>query len=360
MKLMRFTAESTHKAMLKVHAALGSAALIHATNTLEDGVEIIASSDQEIQEETTKVTELDILKTIQQNWESLRLEIENLKKQIDQQSWMDALDDSPADQRYIINTHLQKLGFSQNFRQPFIDTFLKTIKRGGTPRKNQINKALEKMLILEEYELIDDNLICALVGPTGAGKTTTITKLAKRYVEKHGHETLGVITTDYRDVSLSNQLLNYCHYQNIDLEYVNDANELSVALCEMRKKNLILIDTGGVNPRDSAKISVLLNLFALKDYKIRTYLTLPATTQENVLHALCNSFKKGFLSGCIITKEDEADHILPVLSVSMLHKLAIAYITNGQDLTKHIYFPEKEILVKHVNFIKPEVHHDNA
>lgn len=47
MKLYRFTASSNHKAILRVHEALGPEALIYSTSSIPDGVEILAGLEQE-------------------------------------------------------------------------------------------------------------------------------------------------------------------------------------------------------------------------------------------------------------------------------------------------------------------------
>ena len=44
--------------------------------------------------------------------------------------------------------------------------------------------------------MLDQGGIFAFIGPTGVGKTTTMAKLAARYVMKHGTQNLGLITTD--------------------------------------------------------------------------------------------------------------------------------------------------------------------
>ncbi len=45
--------------------------------------------------------------------------------------------------------------------------------------------------------------------PDRIGKTTTIAKLAKRHIAKYGPESVGIISTDYFDITAKNQILYY-------------------------------------------------------------------------------------------------------------------------------------------------------
>src|SRR5690606_33164379 len=55
-------------------------------------------------------------------------------------------------------------------------------------------------------ELIDEGGVIALVGPTGAGKTTTLGKLAARYVLKHGSQHVALVTMDTFRIGAHEQL----------------------------------------------------------------------------------------------------------------------------------------------------------
>ncbi len=67
--------------------------------------------------------------------------------------------------------------------------------------------------------------VMALVGPTGVGKTTTIAKLAARFVLQHGKDSVGLITTDNFRVAAHEQLRSYARIMGVPLRVATDKDE---------------------------------------------------------------------------------------------------------------------------------------
>lgn len=63
----------------------------------------------------------------------------------------------------------------------------------------------------------------ALVGPTGTGKTTTVAKLAARYAQKYGADSVAMITIDTYRIAAFEQ---YNQYEPIEGNFVNGRNSL--------------------------------------------------------------------------------------------------------------------------------------
>jgi flagellar biosynthesis protein FlhF len=240
------------------------------------------------------------------------------------------------------------LGFRGKFCQKFVNHYLKSGDLIDHINDENIKSALVKYIEFSEAEFIDERNICALIGPTGVGKTTTIAKLAKRYISRYGEKSLGFITTDYSDLVGKNQLVYYSKLLNVDLEYVNDPKDLEMILGYMKKKKLILIDTHGVSQRDNSNLQPLLELLESQGDKISSYITLPCNVQEPILDEIARAFSSTTLSGCILTKQDESISMAPVLSVSMNYKLNIAYICNGQDINTDIECANPDKILHHI------------
>src|SRR6202049_802263 len=92
--------------------------------------------------------------------------------------------------------------------------------------------------------------VIALVGPTGAGKTTTIGKLATRWSMQHGSQDLALVSTDGYRVGARDQLMTYSRLLGAPLHTANSGEELAQALERLKSKKLVLIDTAGMGPRD--------------------------------------------------------------------------------------------------------------
>src|SRR5882762_333231 len=92
--------------------------------------------------------------------------------------------------------------------------------------------------------------IAAVVGPTGAGKTTTIAKLAARWCMQHGSQDLALVSTDSYRIGAREQLMTYARILGAPMHAANGAKELARVLERLKDKKLILIDTAGMGPRD--------------------------------------------------------------------------------------------------------------
>jgi len=193
-------------------------------------------------------------------------------------------------------------------------------------------------------EIIDDGGIYALVGPTGVGKTTTVAKLAARFVTRQGAGRLALITTDGYRIGAQEQLRIYGRILGVPVFAVRDAAELRQTLIDLRDKQLVLIDTMGMNQRDSM---VVAQASMLADAgKVRRLLLLNATCQGDTLDDVVRAFAEPDVAGCIFTKVDEAASLASVIDAAMRHELDVRYITNGQRVPEDLHLPNRAWLLQ--------------
>jgi flagellar biosynthesis protein FlhF len=178
--------------------------------------------------------------------------------------------------------------------------------------------------------------VIALVGATGAGKTTTIGKLATRWSMQHGSQDLALVSTDGYRVGARDQLMTYSRLLGAPLHTANSGEELAQALERLKSKKLILIDTAGMGPRD-ARLKEQLDALKLGAARARVYLTLPAHGEVNALDEAVRSFANLTPDACILTKVDEAASLGAALSTALRHKLRIAYLCNGQRVPEDLH-----------------------
>lgn len=186
--------------------------------------------------------------------------------------------------------------------------------------------------------------VMALVGPTGVGKTTTIAKLAARYVLEHGKDSVGLITTDNFRVAAHEQLRSYARILGVPLRVATDKDELNDALYDLRHKKLVLIDTAGVSLHDS-QLREQLDLLNSGSKSIHMFLALAANTQRSVLNDVVTTFKQSKIDGCILTKIDETTSLGGAISIAAEHNLPIAYYCDGQKVPDDLHIARAHNLV---------------
>ena len=180
-------------------------------------------------------------------------------------------------------------------------------------------------------EMIEQGGVIALVGPTGAGKTTTLGKLAARYVLQHGSQHVALVTMDTFRIGAHEQLRTLGRILNVPVRVVDEQNSLDDVLAEFAGKRLVLVDTAGLQAQDP-QLQGQLRELAAQGARIRTLLVLAATSQYRVLQAAWHNYRSCDLAGCILTKVDEAGSLGEALGLAMEQGLPVAYVADGQRI----------------------------
>ncbi|CEA01915.1 flagellar biosynthesis regulator FlhF [Pseudomonas saudimassiliensis] len=180
-------------------------------------------------------------------------------------------------------------------------------------------------------ELIERGGVIALVGPTGAGKTTTLGKLAARYVLKHGSQNVALVTMDTYRIGAHEQLRTLGRILNVPVRVVDEQNSLAEVLEEFGNKRLVLVDTAGLQAQDPHLRGQLSEL-AAQGARVSTLLVLAATSQYRVLKAAWHNYRGCNPVGCILTKVDEAATLGEALGLAMEQQLPVAYVADGQRI----------------------------
>jgi len=178
--------------------------------------------------------------------------------------------------------------------------------------------------------------IMAVVGPTGAGKTTSIAKLAARWCKQHGSQDLALVSTDGYRIGARDQLMTYARVLGAPTYSANSGMELARVLERLKSKKLILIDTAGMGPRD-VRLTEQLAALQLGAARARILLALPAQGEGHALEEIVQAFVRVAPEACILTKVDEAASLGAVLSTTLRHKLKIAYICDGQRVPEDLH-----------------------
>jgi flagellar biosynthesis protein FlhF len=176
--------------------------------------------------------------------------------------------------------------------------------------------------------------IC-LVGPQGAGKTTTIAKIAAQYVLTHGRDGIAILTTDVARVGAQEQLRAYGRILQIPVHSAGDLEEAVKTYRILRKKTLVLIDTAGISFRDTQGINELQRLTsAMQD--VQVFLTLPADAEAYVQSVIIDAYAGLSPRGAVVTRIDEAMRLGGILSNLIQHRLPVAWCANGPKVPQNL------------------------
>jgi flagellar biosynthesis protein FlhF len=212
-----------------------------------------------------------------------------------------------------------------------------------------------RQLPVVEGDLLSRGGIFAFVGPTGAGKSTTIGKLATRYVLEHGATDIALVTTDTMRIAAHEQLRTFGRILNVPVKVVDKNNSLERVLYSLRHKSVVLVDTAGLNRQDPRLKQQLATLNEMGG-RINTVLVIPVTSQLDVIRAAYHTYKTDNLLCCTLTKLDEATCLGGAMSLAVEKQLPLAYSTDGQEIPNDIAVADARSLIrlaielaKHVN-----------
>jgi flagellar biosynthesis protein FlhF len=263
-------------------------------------------------------------------------EIKDLRRLLETQlaslAWNDLNRDAPVRARLL--REMAKLG---------IDAVLARQLAHEIPPDLSSQEALRALvrrfgerLPLLQWDMADQGGVFAVVGPTGVGKTTTIAKIAARFVLRHSVDELGLVSTDTYRIGARQQLANFARILRAPMHVADSAESLRRVLDGFAHKKLVLIDTAGMSQRD-VRLANQFETLKVDGHKVRSVLALSAGADRGCLTEALKVFQSAAPEALIVTKLDEAAALGGVLSLAMRASLPIAYLTDGQRVPEDLH-----------------------
>lgn len=170
----------------------------------------------------------------------------------------------------------------------------------------------------------------AFVGPTGVGKTTTIAKLAATF-QLRQNRSVGLITSDTFRIAAVDQLRTYAQIIGVPLRVALTPEEMAAAVESMADRDLVLIDTAGRSPSDTARLEELTS-FVRASKADSVCLTVSATISERSLRSALERFAALDPGAVALTKTDEAETLGPAINALADFDRPIALLSTGQEV----------------------------
>ena len=359
MKIQRFFATTTRDALTQVREALGPDAIILSNRNIDNGVEILAlherdlnltneapitSSNDVTNSATPQTVSLDNMSQTDINLiiNEIRAMRGSMENKLHTLNWNNLQQKYPV--KLEILGELLTIGFSASLARYLAE---------NTPNDYDVEAGLKwsqdvlirnLSVMKNENELLNQGGVYALVGPTGVGKTTTTAKLAARFVMRYGPSKLALITTDSYRIGAHEQLRIYGKILGVMVHSIHDESDLHIALEELKNKHTILIDTVGMSQRDQM-VAEQLAMLSGTNSPIKRLLCLNTTSTIETLNEVVTAYRGTHLEGCILTKLDEAVTLSNAIDVILRQKVKLFYVGTGQRVPEDLEVPEPKKMV---------------
>ncbi len=352
MKVRKFLAGTSREALRQVRHELGPDAVILANRQVAGGVEIMALAGADIAclaaapgqgAETTQATKPSIAEPMAQ---SIISEIQTMRGVLEEQlstlAWGEVQRREPGKAKIL--RAMLGAGFSASLSRQLLDKLPAGYDQAQSLQWARAELA-RNLRTMTGDDIIERGGVFALVGPTGVGKTTTVAKLAARCVVRHGADKVALLTTDSYRIGGHEQLRIYGKLLGVPVRAIKDGEDLQLTLSELRGKHMVLIDTVGMSQRDQM-VAEQVAMLCDCGQDVKRLLLLNATGNGETLDDVARAYQGNGLSGCIVTKLDEALSLGMALDTVLRHGLVLHYVANGQKVPEDLHLANAPYLLQ--------------
>ena len=176
--------------------------------------------------------------------------------------------------------------------------------------------------------------VVALVGPPGAGKTTTLVKLAVAHGLACRRPVLLASVDTYR-VAAADQLRSYAAILGVGFQLLETVGVLAQTLEENQGKELIFIDTPGCGFAELDTARDLARFLAARD-DIDTHLVLSSSMKSADLSRVIDGFEMFRPARLLFTKLDETTAAGPILNETVRTGKPLSFFATGQCIPEDL------------------------
>jgi flagellar biosynthesis protein FlhF len=200
---------------------------------------------------------------------------------------------------------------------------------------------LARRILVAPQDPILDGGVVAMVGPTGVGKTTTIAKLAARFIQHNRPRDVALVTMDHYRIGAQEQLYGYARLLGVPVHNIAPDQSLGALLDRLGDHRLVLIDSAGMSQRDGTLAQQIERLRGLGQ-RVRSHVVIAADcgNPQQVLERFAGVKPVA----CILTKLDEASSIGAALSAAIRQGLPFSYVTHGQRVPEDLHLAHADRL----------------
>ncbi len=147
--------------------------------------------------------------------------------------------------------------------------------------------------------------IHAFVGPAGAGKTSTLVKMASHMVVRE-QKKIALITTDTQKVGAADQMRIYAQILNVPFSVIRNQGDWLSIMRYLPNLDAVLVDYTGLSLKSADELSRLKTLLPPNNLQASTHLVLPATAKDQDAQELGRRYSVLGYKDVIFTGLDES------------------------------------------------------
>jgi flagellar biosynthesis protein FlhF len=193
--------------------------------------------------------------------------------------------------------------------------------------------------------------VVVFAGPPGAGKTTTLIKIAIRECLAQ-RQPVRILSVDPYRVAAHEKLRSFASIIGVGFTALNSVQEFLAAAEESRNKSVVLVDTPGYSPAELDGVAEIASCFERLANK-QVHLVLPASMKRADLARNIRdyaAFRPDFL---LFTKLDETESQGAILSAALEADKPLSFFTTGQNIPEDIEPAHARALLASV--FRPEI-----
>ena len=255
-----------------------------------------------------------------------------LETQLAQLAWNDLTRRAPV--HVEILRELTEIGITQDLSDYILKQLPDKVELGFA-RRFAI-AGLSQYLLVTGDRWLENGGRVAFIGANGVGKTTTLAKLAVRWVLRHGTRDLALVGSDTVRIGAQDQIQSLGQLLGVPVYTPENFESLPTLLSRLGDRHrLILIDTPGASLRDpqlSTRLGVLSNCAS----QMETALVLAASTQAGSLEETIKRYAPANPACTVLTKLDEAASLGGALSALIRARVPVSYVSEGQRVPEDL------------------------
>jgi flagellar biosynthesis protein FlhF len=342
MRIKSFFAESVEQAIQEARLELGSDAMLITSRRSSPEARHLGAYEVVfgLQSGNTRSRAAAPSADLSSELQHLRAQLQEIKSSL--QSGRSA--DAAAPDAEEVYSQLVSMDLSRNVARSVVEAatrlreqFAETSSAPALPLESYAAEIVSKRLRVApkaQKETQEAGNVIVFAGPAGAGKTTTLIKIAIREGLAN-RLSVRILSMDPYRVAAHEKLRSFAGIIGVGFTAVNSVQEFAPAIEEARVKSVVLVDTPGYSPAEIGQAKEIAGCLDRTANK-HVHLVLPASMKrESLARALRDyaDFKPEYL---LFTKLDETDSQGAILSTALEADKPLSFFASGQNIPEDL------------------------